>query len=1081
MQRHAPLTSAASPTTAGARALVARFALAGATAGVTAALTLGAPLAGAQQAFVNFETPHVSPLALSADGARLCAVNTPDAMLEVFDASGATTVLLTSVPVGLDPVSVRFQSANEVWVVNHLSDSISIVDLGLGAVVRTLDTHDEPCDVVFAGTPRRAFVSCAQTDEVLVYDLANLAAAPGVIAIEGEEPRAMAVSADGSRVFVAVFESGNGSTILCGGLEGGVLSLNNVVSDPLGPYGGVNPPPNAGAGFVPAIAPGLPTPPRVGLIVKLDAQGRWMDDNGGDWTDLVSGANSARSNRPAGWTVIDNDVAVIDTATLGVSYVEGLMNICMALAVHPITGEVTVVGTDATNEVRFEPNLTGVFLRVRMALANATSGAATLQDLNPHLDYSTGTVPAPTRELSVGDPRAIAWNGVGTRAYVSGMGSNNVVVMSPAGTRVGAPIEVGEGPTGLALDEATGRLFVLNKFESSLSVVSLATATETARVAFHDASPSAIKVGRKHLYDTHVNSGTGHISCASCHVDARMDRLAWDLGNPAGAMKSSAGQNRGMNVPGLNTGFDNFHPMKGPMTTQTLQDIIGKEPLHWRGDRDGIEEFNGAFVDLQGAPAMLSTQEMQEFEDFLATLHFQPNPNRNFDNTLPSNLPLPGFNSAGRFSVAGTPLPAGNANTGLNRYRNANLDGGTLRCVTCHTLPTGMGADMRLSGLQYVPIAPGPNGEHHHGLVSQDGSTQKSIKIAQIRNELEKAGFSITTTQSRAGFGVLHDGSIPGIAHFLSSPVFQFTSDQDLANMVAFVLSFSGSDLPAGSATNIFIPPGTASNDAHAAVGTQTTLADIGSASPAQTALLTQMLGQASLGRVGLVVKGRIGGVMRGGAQLPSSNDFQMDRAGEVLGANDLFLLASPGGELTFTVVPAGSETRLGLDRDLDGAFDADEVAAGSDPANAQSVPNIGATYCGPAVANSTGQAAQISAAGDPSAAANDIRINLSQVPAGSVGYLLNATAANVVPNAGGSQGTLCLGGTVGRYNGAGLVMTADAAGRMHLDLDLAHTPTPVGTVAVVAGQTWRFQCWYRDVNPTVTSNFSDALELSFQ
>ena len=29
--------------------------------------------------------------------------------------------------------------------------------------------------------------------------------------------------------------------------------------------------------------------------------------------------------------------------------------------------------------------------------------------------------------------------------------------------------------------------------------------------------------------------------------------------------------------------------MKGPMTTQTMQDIIGHEPLHWRGDRSGLE------------------------------------------------------------------------------------------------------------------------------------------------------------------------------------------------------------------------------------------------------------------------------------------------------------------------------------------------------------------------------------------------------------------------------------------------------------------------------------------------------------
>ena len=131
---------------------------------------------------------------------------------------------------------------------------------------------------------------------------------------------------------------------------------------------------------------------------------------------------------------------------------------------------------------------------------------------------------------------------------------------------------------------------------ASISVIDVATELEIARAPFFDPTPAAIQVGRRHLYGTHENSGLGHVACASCHIDARMDRLAWDLGDPQGAMKPVAGQNLGANVPGLNNGFQDFHPMKGPMTTQTLQDIIGNEPLHWRGDRDGIEQFNGAFL-----------------------------------------------------------------------------------------------------------------------------------------------------------------------------------------------------------------------------------------------------------------------------------------------------------------------------------------------------------------------------------------------------------------------------------------------------------------------------------------------------
>ena len=31
-----------------------------------------------------------------------------------------------------------------------------------------------------------------------------------------------------------------------------------------------------------------------------------------------------------------------------------------------------------------------------------------------------------------------------------------------------------------------------------------------------------------------------------------------------------------------------------------MQDLIGKEPLHWRGDRLSIEAFDGAFHELLG-------------------------------------------------------------------------------------------------------------------------------------------------------------------------------------------------------------------------------------------------------------------------------------------------------------------------------------------------------------------------------------------------------------------------------------------------------------------------------------------------
>ncbi|MEO1529039.1 MAG: beta-propeller fold lactonase family protein, partial [Planctomycetota bacterium] len=169
----------------------------------------------AQDGFTNWESPHVHPLDLTPSEERLLAVNTPDARLEVFDVSTGTPVLIDSIPVGLDPVSVRARTDSEVWVVNHVSDSVSIVDLELGTVVHTLETEDEPADVVFAANGR-AFVSCSQANSVLVFDAANRSLVD-VVPIAGEDPRALAVSPNGNVIYCAIFESGNASTLVRGG------------------------------------------------------------------------------------------------------------------------------------------------------------------------------------------------------------------------------------------------------------------------------------------------------------------------------------------------------------------------------------------------------------------------------------------------------------------------------------------------------------------------------------------------------------------------------------------------------------------------------------------------------------------------------------------------------------------------------------------------------------------------------------------------------------------------------------------------------------------------------------------------
>ncbi len=813
----------------------------------------------AQGSFTNWETPHVSPLDVTPGGQTLLAVNTADNRLELFDLSGPQPRWTASAPVGLDPVSVAAQSDSVAWVVNHVSDSISLVDLVSLNVFYTIKTPDEPTDVVFAAG--RAFVTCSQVNQVLVYDPANLAAAPLVLNIAGEDPRALAVSPDGSKVYAAIFESGNRTTAI----ERATVDLAS------GPYGGQNPPPNSGSAFNPPIRAGLPTPPRVAHILKRNATNTgWTDDNNRAWSSTL-----------VPWNVHDHDLAVIDAASLNVGYVTGLMNLCMALTVRP-DGRVIVVGTDATNHVRFEPNVAGRFLHVVAAIVNDANPALNQTvDLNPHLAgaYAAGlpSVPQNQRDLSISDPRGVAWRGDGSAGYVTGMGTNNLLKID-AGGAVLARIGVGAGPTGVQIDDARGRAYVLNKFDATLSVIDTSSDAEIARVGFYDPTPAVIRDGRPFLYDAHRTSGLGLTACAACHIDGRMDQLAWDLGNPAGSVKPF---NQQCQLPGS---CENWHPMKGPMTTQTLQGIVDVGPLHWRGDRESLTAFNPAFESLLGDDAQLTAGEMLAFENFIATIQFPPNPNRNIDNSLRSLL------------VDGNPI------NGESLYLNARIDGGLITCNQCHAVPAGT------------------NGQITPAVALQ---AAQSMKIPQLRNLYEKTGFAKSSTNNNRGFAFTHDGSIDSLFNFLSLSVFNFpagaTGQQQRRDIAAFLMSFSV--------------------DTHAGIGVQVTLDGTNNNDAAVLNLLNTMVGLADLGEVGLVVKGSqpdgVGGPsLARGYAYQGGGVFQSDRAAQTVDWNVLRSAAAPGHELTWTMVPLTSAARIGVDRDGDNFLDRDELDGCGDPAD---------------------------------------------------------------------------------------------------------------------------------------------------
>src|SRR5512144_694184 len=85
---------------------------------LAAALALSAAPA---MAYTLFESGQGRPLAMSPDGSKLFAVNSPDNRLEVFTVGAGAFSKEGSVEVGMEPVAVAARRSSEVWVVHHLS------------------------------------------------------------------------------------------------------------------------------------------------------------------------------------------------------------------------------------------------------------------------------------------------------------------------------------------------------------------------------------------------------------------------------------------------------------------------------------------------------------------------------------------------------------------------------------------------------------------------------------------------------------------------------------------------------------------------------------------------------------------------------------------------------------------------------------------------------------------------------------------------------------------------------------------------------------------------------------------------
>jgi DNA-binding beta-propeller fold protein YncE len=738
--------------------------------------------------FVTFESGQVRPLALAPSGNTLFAVNSPDNRLEIFAVAGGSLTHTGSVPVGLEPVAVAARTDTEVWVVNHLSDSISIVDAGATPprVVRTLLVGDEPRDIVFGGPGgTRAFITTARRGQnvppsvpprlttpgipralVWAFEATDLGASLGgdplaIIELFGDTPRALAVSPDGTRVYAAVFHSGNQTTAVNEGSVCNDSVVNGVPSGPciLGglPMPGGLPPPETNATGV--------LRPETGLIVKYDSGlGQWRDELGRNWNNAVK------------FKLPDKDVFAIDadatppTTVGGVgSSFTGVGTVIFNMVVDPVDANIVYVSnTEARNEVRFEgpgifggSTVRGHLHEARITVLDGT--AVDPRHLNKHLNYAVVPSPPADKAKSLATPVGMAVTSDGSTLFVAAFGSSKIGMFDTTELRDDTFVPdaadhilvSGGGPSGLVLDEANDRLYVLTRFDNSISVIDTTLPAEVDHLPLYNPEPPHVVAGRPFLYDADSTSSNGEASCSACHAFGDFDSLAWDLGNPDDLVLNNP--NPFTVIDPIGFSFPDHHPMKGPMTTQSLRGMANHGPMHWRGDRTGgndpggdpldevqaFEKFNVAFDGLLGRGGPIPAGDMTAFANFILEVTYPPNPIRQLDDVL-------------------TPDEAAGENFYFNSFPSDVFES----CNGCHRLAPfdGFFGSNGFSSFEFEP---------------------QQFKIPHLRNMYQKIGmFGMASVSffnpgdnghkgdQVRGFGFLHDGSVDTLFRFHSSTVF---------------------------------------------------------------------------------------------------------------------------------------------------------------------------------------------------------------------------------------------------------------------------------------------------------------------
>lgn len=640
--------------------------------------------------------------------------NTKSFMQAVYR-SATTNLARASSPMLLEP---RSGATTRLWVVNPDNDSVSVIDTGSNARVAEIATGSAPRTLALAPNGD-VWVVNRDAASITTINAASLAVSRSIALPRASQPYGI-VFAPAGTAYVSLEAAGQ--LLALDGNSGATLAMLGVGSGPRHL--------SVSGDSARVLVSRFVTPPLPGegtaTVQTTTADGV---AHGGEVVVVETAGMSVSS------TIVLHHSGKTDTEISG----RGVPNYLGAAVISPDGASAWV------------PSKQDNIMRGALRSGLSLDFQNTVRAISSRIDVGTLSEDYPSRidHDNAGIASAAAFDATGAYLFVALETSRQVAVVNAIGGKELFRIEAGLAPQGVAVSADNTRLYVHNFIGRNVGVVDISALTSRGEFASTlvatvgsvgtERLSASVLLGKQYFYDARDTrlARDAYLSCASCHHDGAHDGRTWDL--------TAQGE-----------GLRNTISLRGRAG-------IGHGRLHWSGNFDEVQDFEGQIRNLAGGTGLMSDAAFNTDTRSQPLGTAKAGVSADLDALAAYVSSLSAMPQSAQRSSTGALTAA--ASAGRNVFASQN-------CASCHG-----GTNFATSGLLLADV----------GTIKASSGTRLGAALS---------GIDVPTLRDVALTGpYLHDGSIAALGAAVTAHRGVTLGDADLANLVAY-LGQIGSEEP---------------------------------------------------------------------------------------------------------------------------------------------------------------------------------------------------------------------------------------------------------------------------------------------